>query len=135
MGGEGARILHALPVAEALRRLANISYGRIAFSRRGLPVIRPVNHLVDGDSVVIRAHLGADLLRGDGQIVAYEADSFDETSQLGWSVIVTGVARVVHDPEEVHRYEALLEPWITMPVDHVIRIEAEIVTGVELVDA
>lgn len=135
MGGDGARLLRELPIAEALRRLANIAYGRIVFSRRGFPIIRPVNHLVDGDSVVIRAHLGTGLLRGDGQIVAYEADSFDETTRLGWSVIITGVARVVHDPDQVRRYEHLLDPWITMPADHVIRIEAEIVTGVELVAA
>ncbi|MFI6871762.1 pyridoxamine 5'-phosphate oxidase family protein [Nocardia sp. NPDC050406] len=135
MGGEGARTLRELPAAEALRRLANIAYGRIVFSRRGLPVIRPVNHLMDGDTVVIRAHLGASLLRGDGQVVAFEADDFDETTRRGWSVIVTGVARVVFDPEQVRRYEDLLDPWITLPADHVIRIEAEIVTGVELVDA
>lgn len=122
-------------MAEALRRLADIAYGRIVFSRRGLPVIRPVNHIVDGETVVIRAHLGLGLLRGDGQVVAYEADQFDETTRLGWSVIVTGVARVVYDHDQVRHYEALLDPWITMPADHVICIDAEIVTGVELVAA
>ncbi|UFS98969.1 pyridoxamine 5'-phosphate oxidase family protein [Nocardia huaxiensis] len=104
------------------------------YSRRGLPIIRPVNHIVDDDTVVVRAHLGAGLLRGDGQVVAYEADSFDEHTRRGWSVIVTGVARVVTDLEQVRRYDSLLDPWITLATDHVIRIETDVVTGLELVD-
>lgn len=134
MAGDGARKLRELSAADSLKRLASAQYGRICFSRRGLPIIRPVNHLVEADAVVVRAHLGASLLRGDGQVVAYEADDFDEHARLGWSVIVTGVARVVTDPEQVRRYETLLDPWITMPLDHVIRIETEVVTGLELVD-
>ncbi|WP_330181394.1 pyridoxamine 5'-phosphate oxidase family protein [Nocardia sp. NBC_01503] len=134
MGGEGHRKLRELSVADSLKRLASAQYGRIVFSRRGVPIIRPVNHIVEADTVVVRAHLGASLLRGDGQIVAYEADDFDEHTRRGWSVIVTGVARVVMDPEQVQRYETLLDPWINMPMDHVIRIETEIVTGLELVD-
>ncbi len=84
--------------------------------------------------MVVRAHLGAGILRGDGQVVAYEVDSFDEKTRRGWSVIVTGVARVVDDPDQVRRYESLLDPWIKLPTDHVIRIETEVVTGLELVD-
>ncbi|MEV0465887.1 pyridoxamine 5'-phosphate oxidase family protein [Nocardia tengchongensis] len=134
MGGVGARRLRELSAADSLKRLAGAQYGRIVYSRRGLPIIRPVNHIVEEDVVVVRAHLGASLLRGDGQVVAYEADSFDEHTRQGWSVIVTGVARVVMDPEQVQRYETLLDPWINMPMDHVIRIEAEVVTGLELID-
>ncbi|MFF2549683.1 pyridoxamine 5'-phosphate oxidase family protein [Nocardia sp. NPDC058058] len=134
MGGEGSRKLRELSAPDSLERLASAQYGRIVFSRRGLPIIRPVNHIVEPDAVVVRANLGASLLRGDGQIVAYEADDFDERTRRGWSVIVTGVARVVMDPEQVQRYETLLDPWINMPMDHVIRIETEIVTGLELVD-
>ncbi|GAB4586893.1 pyridoxamine 5'-phosphate oxidase family protein [Nocardia sp. IFM 10818] len=134
MGGEGQRKLRELSAADSLKRLASAQYGRIAFSRRGVPVIRPVNHIVEADAVVVRAHLGASLLRGDGQVVAYEADDFDENTRRGWSVIITGVARVVTDREQVRRYETLLEPWITMPADHVIRIETEVVTGVELIE-
>lgn len=134
MGGNGARKLRELSAADSLKRLAGAQYGRIVYSRRGLPIIRPVNHIVEEDAIVVRAHLGASLLRGDGQVVAFEADDFDEHTRRGWSVIVTGVARVVVDPEQVQRYETLLDPWINLPMDHVIRIETEIVTGLELVE-
>ncbi|WP_327140190.1 pyridoxamine 5'-phosphate oxidase family protein [Nocardia sp. NBC_01327] len=134
MGGEGARKLRELSAADSLKRLAGAQYGRIVLSRRGIPIIRPVNHIVEEDAVLVRANLGASLLGGDGQIVAYEADDFDEHTRRGWSVIVTGVARVITDPEQVQRYETLIDSWITMPMDHLIRIETEVVTGVELVD-
>ncbi|MTE15644.1 pyridoxamine 5'-phosphate oxidase family protein [Nocardia aurantiaca] len=134
MGGVGARKLRELSAAESLQRLAGAQYGRIVYARRGLPIIRPVNHIVEEGIVVVRAHLGASLLRGDGQMVAYEADSFDEHTRQGWSVIVTGVARVVIEPEQVQRYETLLDPWINLPMDHVVCIEAGVVTGLELID-
>ncbi|MFE6861379.1 pyridoxamine 5'-phosphate oxidase family protein [Nocardia sp. NPDC057668] len=134
MVGDGVRKLRELSAADSLKRLAGAQYGRICFSRRGVPIIRPVNHIVELDAVVVRAHLGASLLRGDGQVVAYEADDFDEQTRSGWSVIVTGVARVVTDREQVRRYVTLLDPWVNMPSDHVIRIETEVVTGLELVD-
>ncbi|MCU1645458.1 MAG: uncharacterized protein JWN03_5733 [Nocardia sp.] len=134
MGGEGQRTLRELSAADSLKRLAGAQYGRIVLSRRGIPIIRPVNHIVEEDAVLVRANLGASLLGGDGQIVAYEADDFDEHTRRGWSVIVTGVARVITDPEQVQRYETLIDSWITMPMDHLIRIETEVITGVELVD-
>ncbi|MEV6772402.1 pyridoxamine 5'-phosphate oxidase family protein [Nocardia sp. NPDC051030] len=134
MGGEGARKLRGLSAADSLKRLASSQYGRIVYSRRGTPIIRPVNHIVEEGAVVVRAQLGASLLRGDGELVAFEADSFDESTRRGWSVIVTGVAHIVRDPDQVRHYEALLDPWITFPRDHLIRIETEVVTGLELVE-
>ncbi|WP_245717264.1 pyridoxamine 5'-phosphate oxidase family protein [Nocardia jejuensis] len=126
-------MLRELSVADSLERLAGSQYGRIVYSRRGTPIIRPVNHIVEEDAVIVRAQLGASVLRGDGELVAYEADSFDVKTRRGWSVIVTGVAHVVRDPELVRRYEALIDPWVNLLRDHVIRIETEVVTGLELI--
>ena len=133
MGGHGDRKLRELSSDDALSRLADAQYGRIVYSRRGIPVIRPVNHIVEPDAVVVRANLGAGLLHGDGQVVAYEVDSFDADTREGWSVIVTGIAHVITDPDHVQHYETLLDPWIDLPMDHVIRIETDVVTGLELV--
>nr|WP_255360262.1 pyridoxamine 5'-phosphate oxidase family protein [Nocardia sp. BMG51109] len=41
--------------AQALGLLASTDYGRIVFSRAALPAIRPVNHLVDGDEIIVCA--------------------------------------------------------------------------------
>ncbi|MGW2618989.1 pyridoxamine 5'-phosphate oxidase family protein [Streptomyces sp. NPDC001500] len=124
--------------AEALRLLGGVSLGRIVFTRQALPTIRPVNHiLVDGD-IVIRTDGDAALARytahtaGEGAVVAYEADDIDPVTHSGWSVVVTGYARLVTDPGELARYQALLRPWGTHRTDHAVRIHPDLVTGLRL---
>jgi len=118
---------------EALRRLGSVAVGRIVFSQHALPAIRPVNHVVDGDAVIVRTHLGAAVLSAAGMVVAYQADTFDQVNEVGWSVVVTGVARQLTDPADVAHYEGVLPPWLGGAPNHVVRIEPRIVTGYELV--
>ncbi|MEU6258607.1 pyridoxamine 5'-phosphate oxidase family protein [Streptomyces sp. NPDC047043] len=119
---------------ESLALLASVPMGRVGFTQWALPVIRPVNHLVDGDAVVIRTHGGSALLNNAGvdQVVVYEADEIDPQTRTGWSVMVSGPATRITAPVEVARYRQLLLPWIDMDMDHVVRISAEIVTGYRL---
>ncbi|MFC5905881.1 pyridoxamine 5'-phosphate oxidase family protein [Streptacidiphilus monticola] len=119
---------------EAWRLLGSVSYGRVVFSHRALPAIRPVNHLVDDGCVVIRTHRGAALLgpAQDRAVVAYEADALDPVARSGWSVVVTGVATLVTDPEELRRYQEALQPWMGGEMEHVVRIRADLVTGYRL---
>lgn len=65
-------------------------------------------------------------------MVAYEADTIDPDSHLGWSVVVTGVAQLVREPEQVARYQRMLRPWVAGEMDQVIRISPELVTGFRL---
>ncbi|MEU6772302.1 pyridoxamine 5'-phosphate oxidase family protein [Streptomyces sp. NPDC046759] len=129
--------------AEALRLLGSVSLGRLVFTRQALPTVRPVHHiLVDGD-IVIRTHEGAALTSqteadGTGVVVAYEADAIDPVTHLGWSVVVTGYARPVTDPDELARARGLLPLWAARPgtgraeTDQAMRIRPELVTGVLL---
>ncbi|MGW0484549.1 pyridoxamine 5'-phosphate oxidase family protein [Nonomuraea sp. NPDC003214] len=136
--GTGARRLRELPEAEALRLLAGVPFGRIVFTRQALPAVRPVNHLVVDGRVVIRSSPGTVLsshVAVPEAVVAFEADDLDGHARLGWSVIVTGVARLLTDPAETERLKALLHPWVTGEMDQVISIQPEIVTGFELVPA
>lgn len=77
-----------------------------------LPVIRPVNHLVGGDSVVIRTHTGSPLVHNTfvDEVVVFEADQFDAHTRTGWSVMVTGRAAPVTAPLEVARYRTTPHP-------------------------
>ncbi|MDT0449564.1 pyridoxamine 5'-phosphate oxidase family protein [Streptomyces sp. DSM 40473] len=124
---------------EALRLLGSVSFGRVVFTQRALPAIRPVNHIVDGEDIVIRTHEGAALVSyaqdaGDpGVVVAYEADAIDPQTHLGWSVVVTGYARMVTDPEDLARYQAALRPWVDRTMDFTVRIHPEEITAVHLV--
>jgi len=119
---------------ESLGLLARVPMGRIGFTQQALPVIRPVNHLVDGDNIVIRTPSGSALQRNTGtdQVVVYEADQIDPQSYTGWSVMVTGLATQITIEAEADRYRRLLRPWINLNMDHVVRISAEIVTGYRL---
>jgi nitroimidazol reductase NimA-like FMN-containing flavoprotein (pyridoxamine 5'-phosphate oxidase superfamily) len=116
---------------EAWKLLASVSFGRVVFSHQALPAIRPVNHILDDGHVIIRAHRGAALLgpAQDGAVVAYEADALDPVRRAGWSVIVTGVATLVTDAQQQHRYRTILSPWIGGPMEHVVRIRADLVIG------
>ncbi|MFJ6648408.1 pyridoxamine 5'-phosphate oxidase family protein [Streptomyces sp. NPDC091290] len=127
--------------AEALRLLGSVSLGRIVFTRHALPMVRPVNHVLDGGDIVIRTHEGAALTSrteraGDpGVVVAYEADAIDPRTHLGWSVVVTGYARLVTDPEDLARCLALVRPWVDQAMDQAVRIRPDLVTGILLTAA
>jgi hypothetical protein len=112
-----------------------VPFGRVIFIYRTMPAVRPVNHVVDDGAVIFRTHLGAAVLDAIGMVVTYQADVIDPTSHLGWSVILHGYAHAVADPDTVNRYERLLHPWVRGEMDHVIRVDPEIVTGFELVRA
>jgi hypothetical protein len=132
------RRLKELSVRESMRLLGTVSLGRVAFTTRALPAIRPVNHLVDGDHIIIRtdaeAAITATLKSGPGSVVvAYQADMIDYAEHLGWSVTVVGLAHRVIDPDEAAPYRQALRPWITGEKDQVIAIHAELVTGFRLV--
>ena len=106
-------------------------------SLTSLPAIRPVNHLMDDGQIIIRTRLSAAIstvvrAADPGVVVAYEADKFDPQRRVGWSVVATGHARTVNDPDEVSRYEQLLHPWVNH-ADTVLAIAPDLVTAFRIV--
>lgn len=134
-----------LTEGESWRLLESVSIGRVVFTQRAMPAIRPVNHLVDGRKIIIRTHLGAAIAsrasdidsagqgRSLGSVVCYEADDLDQARHTGWSVIATGLARLVTDPADIARYSAAIEPWIAGEMDQVVAIEPRFISGLRLV--
>ncbi|MCC3766176.1 pyridoxamine 5'-phosphate oxidase family protein [Streptomyces sp. UNOC14_S4] len=131
----GSPTMAELSRQEALRLLQGARIGRLVFSHQALPAVRPVNHVLLDDQIIIRTHTGAAMLgpARDGAVVAYEADEFDTETCTGWSVVVTGEAHLVRDPAAQQRYQAALEPWIGDAMDHVISISLDMVTGCRIV--
>jgi len=119
---------------EALKLLGTVRLGRVAFTDRALPAIRPVNHVMDEGDIIVRTHGGSTLLNGApaSEVVAYEADEIDPTTRTGWSVVVTGMATRVADAGDLARCERLLTPWIDTEMGQVVRIRPEIVSGYRL---
>ncbi len=132
------RKLKELSAADSLRRLASVPLGRVVFTRHALPAVRPVNHLVTDGQIVIRSSTGTILsaeVAAFEAVVAFEADELDVEERLGWSVVVTGFAQLVTDPDEATRLKSMIQPWVMGEMDQVIRIRPEIITGYELVPA
>jgi nitroimidazol reductase NimA-like FMN-containing flavoprotein (pyridoxamine 5'-phosphate oxidase superfamily) len=105
--------------------------GRIGLTVDNVPLILPVNFaLLDGD-IVIRTGWGAKLdAAASRQVVCFETDGFNPLYHSGWSVLVTGRAEVIRDPDELEEAHRLpLRPWAPRPGDHYIRIRAEHLSG------
>ncbi|WP_280371705.1 pyridoxamine 5'-phosphate oxidase family protein [Nocardia wallacei] len=119
-----------LSTAQSLRLLSGVRFGRVVFSRYALPTIRPVNHAVVDDAIVIYANPGT-TLSSDRQVVTYEADTLDPATLLGWCVVVTGAAEELTDPDEIRRCRRVLPAALPGPRDRIIRIHPDIVLGIE----
>ncbi len=116
---------------QCLELLAGVHVGRIVWSTDGIPVAVPVNvALFDGD-VVFTTDRGSKLdAVAQGQVVSLEADEMDGLYHTGWSVLVTGVAELVMDPDEIERIGRLpMQAWAPGPHPFVVRIPSTAVSG------
>lgn len=127
-----------LDSTESLRLLGSVPLGRVVFTKRALPTVRPVNHVLDGGDIIIRVGDGAALTAraeqggAPGVVVAYEADTINPETHLGWSVVVVGYARLITDPEDLARCRRILQPWVDGEMDCAVRIRPDVVTGIRL---
>lgn len=122
--------LEKLSREECLQLLASVPVGWIAYCRPdGAPGVVPVNFVVNGDEVVVRA-LYSDKLVAAAQdsVMTIGASTLDVEAHTGWSVTVAGRAGFVGDPlvntglPEVHS-------WIPWERNVLISIAMERVSG------
>lgn len=117
------------PVCRQL--LATVPIGRLGFTEAALPRILPVHFTVRGDDVVIGSLGGTKVrsaLRGD--VVAFEADSYDPVTHEGWVVNVIGVSRILTDPDQVAALDALeFTPWSPQQDRHYFAVRMDAVQG------
>ncbi len=104
--------LEVLSLAQCLSLLRSRPLGRLAYVEAGGPVVVPVNHTVDGSTVVLRTVVGGKLDAAlVGQPVAFQLDDHDPSRGTGWSVLVQGRAELLEDEERIARYEQELDSW------------------------
>ena len=124
--------LEILSRDECMRLLASSRVGRIGLTSSALPVVLPVNFTVWRDAIVVRTTAGTKLdAAARSAVVAFEADETDRVERGGWSVVVTGVAEKVTDPDDIAELRAAdagTAPW-SAEGDHFIRISTEIISG------
>jgi uncharacterized protein len=104
--------LEVLPLAQCLTLLRSRPVGRFAYLLDGAPTIVPVNHLVDGSTIVLRTQAGGKLGAAVvGAAVAFQLDDHDPLRGTGWSVLVRGRAELIEDDTRVDRYAEQLDSW------------------------
>ena len=126
--------LEVLDRAECMALLGRASFGRVGLTLGALPTVLPVNYCLAGDEIVIRTGVGSKLDAAlQGAVVAFEVDEVDPVYHCGWSVVVTGVAREVSDPEQVLSAQRLpVSRWAPAGADRVVAISTEMVSGRKL---
>lgn len=110
--------------------LAQHSVGRVGLSMGALPVVLPVNYVLDGDRIVIRTGWGTKLSAAiRNAVVCFEVDDIDRQHHSGWSVLVTGMARELTGAAAAEACELPLNTWAPSPGDHLVAIDIELLSG------
>lgn len=123
--------LEMLTRTECLHLLKVGRIGRIGMSGDGLPTVLPVNYFFDGDRILIVTSVGSKLNAALGnKVVAFELDEFDLAAHSGWSVVAVGVARAVHDAQDLARIRELpVTRWAPRGDWYVVAISVDWISG------
>jgi hypothetical protein len=63
-------------------------------------------------------------------VVAFEVDDIDPLEHTGWSVVVTGVARPVVDPDDIASLTEMgIARWAAGLDGHVVEVSLDLVSG------
>jgi transcriptional regulator with XRE-family HTH domain len=119
-----------LELDECLQLIAPGGVGRVALMTESGPVALPVNYQWADGAVIFRTAIGSVLATHAGAQVGFEVDRIDRKLQAGWSVLASGRALVVTEPELRRLRRAVdVEPWVPGPHDVYVRIKPDRITG------
>jgi transcriptional regulator with XRE-family HTH domain len=130
--GPGKPVLETLTTAQCLAHVAAGGVGRFLFVEPGRgPVAIPVNFVLDTNEVVFRTGQRTSIAEAmRDQQVSFDVDHLDAALTEGWSVLLSGTARIVTDPGELKHAAALgIQPWAGGERDVYVRMAFSRVTG------
>ena len=111
MTGLGA-LLEEMTPQQCRECLAAASVGRVDYMAPRGPVAVPVNYRLSGLQVIMSTDVTKAAELEAQRKVGFEIDRIDDAELEGWSVLVSGPARRVDDPEELVDHARLgLEVW------------------------
>lgn len=90
---------------ECLALLRTVRLGRVVYTDRALPAVGPASFAVVGTSLLLRPIEDGLAARLDGQVVAFEVGDLGRRPDAGWSVVVTGSARLLRPTTDLARRE------------------------------
>lgn len=123
--------LRVMDESECRQLLALSTLGRLGFASRSLPVVLPVNYVVDGDRLLFATEASSIVAAAiTGGVACLEIDDHDGLSHSGWSVLVTGRLREVDedDARDVHERNPL-PMWREMPAPHLLELGMDMISG------
>lgn len=123
--------LEVLSREQSLALLGRVAVGRIGLSMNALPVVLPVNFVLDGDRLLICTAAGSKLDAAlAGAVVAFEADDVDLEHGVAWSVLVRGSCREVDGSVGPEVRDRVAEGgWVVHDRDRWIAISTDLVSG------
>ncbi|MET0149581.1 MAG: pyridoxamine 5'-phosphate oxidase family protein [Acidimicrobiales bacterium] len=99
------RRLVAIAEEECWQLVSTRRWGRLLVVVANHPELFPVDHLVDGRSLLVRTEEGTKLRAALGARVGFEVDQVDDDARLGWTVMLAGYANEVFDTRELELAE------------------------------
>jgi nitroimidazol reductase NimA-like FMN-containing flavoprotein (pyridoxamine 5'-phosphate oxidase superfamily) len=123
--------LQELTAEQCLALLRGPIYlGRIGYVVDGVPVIVPVNFVLDGETVVFATMPGSKLswLKNQRQI-AFQVDQGHVLDESGWSVLVRGTAHEITNLAELRALRRGPRSWAAPSTGHWIRIAMDQISG------
>jgi len=123
-------VLESLTLEQCETQLAAGGVGRIVYSSGRGPIALPVNYEFTGGEIVISTDPVKAAALEAGGTVGFEIDRVDEAVSEGWSVMASGTARHVTDPDEMSRLSSLdLDAWAGGERHELVAIKPNMVTG------
>lgn len=119
-----------LDESTCFRLLGEESVGRLGFSAQALPVIFPVNFLLDGRTIYFSSEPG-DKVRAahEGSVACFEIDWFDALSHDGWSVLATGRLGVIDGERAIGLENSRLAHWAFDGSRQLLELPIELMSG------
>lgn len=131
MPAASTRSFEVLSDDECLRLLGLEPVGRMGLTSGALPVVLPVNFVLEGRRIVFVTDPGLKLDAARARDVAcMEIDGYERWTHTGWSVLATGRLRELTDPDEVEAAQLLpVRAWADLHARHWVELGIELLSG------
>jgi nitroimidazol reductase NimA-like FMN-containing flavoprotein (pyridoxamine 5'-phosphate oxidase superfamily) len=117
---------------ECLTRMATQRLGRLGVVVDGIPLVLPMQFVMDGETVVFQTNQGAKVFHAPLNPVSFEVDHVDWEQGVGWSVLVQGfgadITSAIDERSEELR-SLSVHSWAPPPADRWLKIIPRKITG------
>jgi nitroimidazol reductase NimA-like FMN-containing flavoprotein (pyridoxamine 5'-phosphate oxidase superfamily) len=122
--------LQVMPEEECRELLGTAKVGRISVTSDALPIIAPVNYVVDGNSIVFRTRRDGMLASACADtVIAFEIDELAPDGSGGWSVNIVGIATLLGPSEQLRALSLGLVSAAGDDRDQFVRLRIGLLSG------